>query len=304
MAAAGGLAALLLLTGCGPAAPVQSSTAPPRPNLPPSSSTSAGTGPITTSVPARPSTGGPTTDPGQVPTPTPPTSPSVPGCGPVPATPITSAPGSGLTVALTFDDGASGDMLAIATLLRSKGVNAATFFDTGAMDEAHPEVVRRVAGMGFLIGNHSWEHQYPSAVTGGWTRGYLTEQMRRTSVQIRELTGQRTCFFRPPGGYLMNVVPAGSQEGLSTVLWSVDSRDWAAPGRPDPAYVSRIVANATDLTHGDGRHPIVLMHAGKASHEPESQVSSYRGNTVVALPAVIDWYRTHGYQFVDLAGRS
>jgi hypothetical protein len=50
------------------------------------------------------------------------------------------------------------------------------------------------------------------------------------------------------------------------------------------------------------------MHAGKASHEPDcdpsgctaGQVSSYRGNTVAALPTVIEFYLARGYRFVTM----
>jgi len=88
------------------------------------------------------------------------------------------------------------------------------------------------------------------------------------------------------------------------VMWSVDTRDWAQPGQDSPAYIAQIIANATTLTAAESEHPIVLMHAGKASHEPEAQVSSYRGNTVAALPQVIDWYKARGYRFVNLLGQS
>ncbi len=48
------------------------------------------------------------------------------------------------------------------------------------------------------------------------------------------------------------------------------------------------------------RHPVILMHAGKASHESESRVTAYRGNTVAALPAIVRAYRAAGYRFVTL----
>jgi len=194
-------------------------------------------------------------------------------------------------------------MLAIAEIMRSKGVTG-TFFDTGAHDTAAPQVTRQVASMGFLIEDHTWDHNYPSQTTTGWSVAYLRDQIARTAATQRQLTGQPSCFFRPPGGDLTNVLAAASAEGLSTVMWSVDTRDWAQPGQDSPAYIAQIVANATTLTAAESEHPIVLMHAGKASHEPEAQVSSYRGNTVAALPQVIDWYNAHGYRFVNLLGQS
>ena len=194
-------------------------------------------------------------------------------------------------------------MLPIANILRSKGVTA-TFFDTGAHDSADPGTVRKVASMGFLIANHSWDHNYPSQAPSGWNVAYLRDQIARTSALQRRLTGRPACFFRPPGGYLTNVLQAASAEGLSTVRWSLDARDWSQPAHDDAASVAEIVETATSPDSADRQHPIILMHAAKASHEAESEVSSYRGNTIVALPQIIDWYAMHGYRFVNLLGQS
>ena len=103
---------------------------------------------------------------------------------------------------------------------------------------------------------------------------------------------------------MTNVRSASRAAGMQVVLWSVDSQDWQQPGRLTTAATARIVKNATDLRYADPRHPIVLMHGGKASHESEAKVSSYRGNTVAALQKVIDWYRARGYRFVAVDGTS
>jgi peptidoglycan/xylan/chitin deacetylase (PgdA/CDA1 family) len=153
-----------------------------------------------------------------------------------------------------------------------------------------------------LIGDHSWDHQYPSRVARGWTRGYLKAQFQRTNTELRRLTGQPVCFVRPPGGFQQNVVAAAARLKMTAALWSVDSLDWRQPSRTTTAATASIVAHATATV---GRtNPIVLMHSTKASHEPDRVVSSFRGNTVAALPAVIEWYRSHGYRFVTLDGRA
>jgi hypothetical protein len=89
---------------------------------------------------------------------------------------------------------------------------------------------------------------------------------------------------------------------MSTVLWSVDTLDWQQAARTTRASTRRIEQNAA--AGYAQQHPIVLMHTGKASHEPESEVSSNRSNDVAALATIIRGYRDHGYRFVDLAGRS
>ena len=268
-------------TATGTTTPGATATASPTGTASPSSPT-PGTAPSTTPVPPAPASACPAPSP----------------------TVITQAPGPGRTVALTFDDGASADMLAIAQVLRAQSVRAATFFDTGAKDAQNPQAVTDVSAMGFLIGNHTWDHQYPKAVRGGWSLPYLSDQISRTAAQTLRLTGAGECFFRPPGGVQDNVLAAAAAQGMSVVMWSVDTSDWQSPPRLDPAFQQRIITRATTLPAAGADHPIVLMHSAKASHEPEQQVSSFRGNTVAALPSIIAWYRSHGYQFVDVAGRS
>lgn len=220
-----------------------------------------------------------------------------PASGFISAAPATSA----RTVALTFDDGPGPFTPMILRVLRQNGVRA-TFFDTGAHDAAFPALTRQIAGDGHLVEDHTWDHDYPSQVAGGWTVGYLTDQISRTASQQTALTGQTVCFFRPPGGFTTNVLPAVQQVGMSAVLWSIDTLDWQQPGYFSQPEIDAIVATATNT--GGQQHPIVLMHTAKASHEADSVVSPFRGNTMAALSAIIAWYRTNGYQFVDLNGDS
>lgn len=227
-------------------------------------------------------------------TPVRPTSGQGPTSCPRPRT-ITSAPGVGRTVALTFDDGAAPATLAIAEQLKARHVTA-TFFDVGSQDATRSAVVQQVAALGFPVEDHSWEHAYPNQVPGGWTVEYLRDQITRTAALQAELTGHRPCFFRPPGGFLTNVRTAAYGMGLSVVLWSVDTLDWSQPALTTQAATAAIVSRATSIA--GQQHPIVLMHAGKSSREPDSVVSPNRSNTVAALPAIIDWYTAHGYAFV------
>lgn len=216
---------------------------------------------------------------------------------------LRSAPGAGRTVALTFDDNDARFLPQILAVLKRNNVRA-TFFDTGAQDVTMPATVAAAAAQGHLVEPHTWEHRAPSAVNGWWSRGYLDGQIRRTAAQQQRITGVVPCWFRPPFGTMTNVRSASRAAGMQVVLWSVDSQDWKQPGRLSAAATARIVTNATDLRYADPRHPIVLMHGGKASHESEAKVSSYRGNTVAALQKVIDWYRARGYRFVAVDGTS
>jgi peptidoglycan/xylan/chitin deacetylase (PgdA/CDA1 family) len=223
-------------------------------------------------------------------------------CPPTASGAISSAPAvAPRTVALTFDDGPGPFLPQILKVLRENDVRA-TFFDTGEHDATFPSMTRQITHDGNLLEDHSWDHFYPSQVTGGWTVPYLVDQISRTASQQAALTGQGVCFFRPPGGFTTNVQAAVAQLGMSWVLWSIDPQDWRQPGFYSQASVDSIVTAAT--ANGTQQHPIVLMHDAKASHETDSQVSPYRANTVAALPRIIAAYRASGFRFVDLDGGS
>lgn len=297
-----GLLVALLTTGCSgsPASPAAGSSSPASvasSHATSPASTAAGTSTSGSSTPAIP-TSTATSTAGSTATSSSTTGSAtlVPalGCPQRPST-FTAAPGTGRTVALTFDDGASSWTPAIARVLRAKGVTA-TFFDVGREDAPRAAVVQEVAAWGFPVEDHSWDHRYPAMVPGGWTVPYLRQQITRTADLQQQLTGHRPCFFRPPGGFTTNVSQAAYGLGVSVVLWSVDTLDWRQPAVTTAAATSAIVARATAV--GSQQHPIVLLHAGKASSEPDSVVSPNRSNTVAALPAIIDWYAAHGYRFV------
>ena len=213
------------------------------------------------------------------------------------------APGSGKTVALTFDDDRKEWMPAILNILRRNNVRA-TFFVTGRYASEMPTIMQRAAADGHLIANHTWHHDYPSSANGNWSVSYLTNEITTTADLQQRTVGYRGCYFRPPGGFTNNVATVTKSQNMETVLWSTDTQDWKQPGYYSSSFQSSIVSRATTLTSADASHPVVLMHGGKASHEAESVVSSFRGNTVQSLQRVINWYRSHGYRFVAMDGTS
>jgi peptidoglycan/xylan/chitin deacetylase (PgdA/CDA1 family) len=208
---------------------------------------------------------------------------------------VHAAPGSGRTVALTFDDGPSEWTPRILAVLARKRVPA-TFFDTGKHAARYPQYVRAELAAGHVIGDHTWDHRYPRSTP--WTEAYLRDQIGRTATELHRITDASVCLFRPPGGFApRSLAPVAREFRMSVIDWSVDPQDWRQPDYRSAAAIDRIVTAARP---GEQVHPIVLLHAGKASHEPDSQVSPYRGNTVAALPRIIDWYRAHHYRFVIL----
>ena len=211
------------------------------------------------------------------------------------------------TVALTFDDGPTAATPAILDALAARGVRA-TFFVTGPNVAARPDIARRIVADGHVIANHTWSH--PQAVAGSVPFGRFDSlpaaeqesQIDRTTGAIQAATGVRPCFFRGPGGWHNTATTAAitRARGLTIAHWTLASGD-SAQAPTTTAASTQAIVSASVSTHA---HPIVLLHDGKASPEPEGQVTSNRSNTVAALPAIIDSYKSKGYTFTDPAGRA
>ncbi|MCW2636272.1 MAG: polysaccharide deacetylase family protein [Blastococcus sp.] len=198
-----------------------------------------------------------------------------------------SAPGSGKTVALTFDDGPGASTDAILQILDSAGV-AATFFNIGVNETVRPSTVRAEAARGYLLGSHSWSH--PDLTTLSSSAQAL--EMDRTTAEQVSLVGSPPCFFRPPyGSYNSTTLALAQARNMKVFNWSVDTEDWKAAGSGSSSWVNRIISLAQ--AGGSQSHPVVLMH-----NQPGGNPA-----TVSALPSIISYYRDHGYQFVDLNGQ-
>ena len=197
------------------------------------------------------------------------------------------APGSGKTVALTFDDGPGASTARILSILESYGVPA-TFFNIGQNAAARASLVRREASDGYLLGNHTWDHPDMTALSAS-AQG---TEMDRATAEQRALTGTQPCAFRPPyGSYNATTLRLAQQRRMKFWTWSVDTEDWKANGSGSSYWVHRIISLAESQGRGQA-HPVVLMHNQPAGNPA----------TAAALPTIIKFFRNLGYTFVDLAG--
>jgi peptidoglycan-N-acetylglucosamine deacetylase len=199
------------------------------------------------------------------------------------------APGSGKTVALTFDDGPGPSTAGILSVLASYRVPA-TFFNLGQNMAARPALVRQEASAGYTLGNHTWDH--PNMITQ--SASAQASEMDRASAEQQSLTGIAPCAFRPPyGNYNSTTLSLAQQRRMTFWTWSVDTEDWKANGSSSSSWVNRIISLA-ESEGGVLQHPVVLMH-NAPSGDPA---------TVLALPTIIRYFRDHGYTFVDVYGRT
>ena len=82
-------------------------------------------------------------------------------------------------VALTFDDGPDAEAtVRLLDALKERGIRA-SFFVIGEKAQSCPEVVRRMAGEGHLIGNHTFHHVELSALSEKEAASELRMPLRR-----------------------------------------------------------------------------------------------------------------------------
>lgn len=179
-------------------------------------------------------------------------------------------------IALTFDDGPTGDTTPqLLDILRANDVNA-TFFMVGANAASNPEVVRRAYEEGNEIGTHSWNHEKNFLK---WSLDEVMDQISRANDAIAGATGLRTIIDRPPEGAINAEV--AENIGRMQIMWNVDPNDWKHENR-DPDIVYNNVINGGIY---DGA--LVLSH-------------DIRPTTVEAYDRIIKELKNQGYKLVTI----
>jgi peptidoglycan/xylan/chitin deacetylase (PgdA/CDA1 family) len=149
-------------------------------------------------------------------------------------------------VGLTFDDGPSGNTTNVLNALKQAGLRA-TMFNVGQSAQNNQSLVSAQVAAGMWIGNHSYTH--PDMTT--LSSSQMSSEITRTQQTIQSITGSSPKLFRPPYGATNATLKSVlSQNGLTEVLWNVDSQDW------NGASTAQIVAAVNRMQNGD----VILMH--------------------------------------------
>ncbi|GIN72110.1 hypothetical protein J14TS2_25850 [Bacillus sp. J14TS2] len=182
----------------------------------------------------------------------------------------------GKYVALTFDDGPSAEVTPRVLETLAQHDAKATFFMIGNQVEAYPEIAQQVAAAGHEIGNHTVDHADLSKLDPESIRN----EIGQSADSIEQATGIRPYFVRPPyGAYNDAVINDVANQGDTLIQWSVDSLDWQSKNAN--AVISEI---QKEIASG----AIVLMH-------------DIHPSTADALPQLLDWLESQGYQFVTVS---
>ena len=153
---------------------------------------------------------------------------------------------------LTFDCGyENGNTEPILDALKKHGAPAA-FFVVGTYIESEPELVRRMADEGHIVGNHTWHHPDLTQLD----MESLDEELTDVEDAYRKATGQdMPKYLRPPQGrYSSDSLQRAKDLGYKTIFWSLAYKDWDQNAQPTREEALDILTRRI--------HPgaIVLLH--------------------------------------------
>lgn len=175
-------------------------------------------------------------------------------------------------IALTFDDGPSTAWTpALLDGLKERGVKA-TFFLIGENADKNPEIVKRMAEEGHLIGNHTYHHVELTKVSENEARLELAD----TSAVIVRITGKEPEYMRPPFGAWQRKLEQEIQ--MLPVLWTIDPLDWTTENQDE--IVNKVVTEA-------GENDIILLH------------DCYKSSIEAGL-RIVDILQEEGFVFVTV----
>lgn len=177
-------------------------------------------------------------------------------------------------IALSFDDGPGPYTDKLLGILKKYHIKA-TFFLIGRQVDRYSAQVKHEAAADEAIGNHTWDHKDLTKLSEKQRRS----QIVRTSEAIKKITGKNPTMLRPPYGATNHALQETTKKlGMSSVFWSVDTRDWA--DHNSKIVCNRAVANA---------HPgsIILLH-------------DIHPTSVAAVPCIIKGLESHGYRLVTV----
>lgn len=175
-------------------------------------------------------------------------------------------------IALTFDDGPSTAWTpTLLDGLKERGVKA-TFFLIGENADKNPEIVKRMAEEGHLIGNHTYHHVELTKVSENEARLELAD----TSAVIVRITGKEPEYMRPPFGAWQRKLEQEIQ--MLPVLWTIDPLDWTTENQDE--IVNKVVTEAEE-------NDIILLH------------DCYKSSIEAGL-RIVDILQEEGFVFVTV----
>ena len=155
---------------------------------------------------------------------------------------------------LTLDAGyENGNTAPILDALKKHNAPAC-FFVVGNFIDTAPELVKRMAAEGHIVGNHTLHHPDMSGIAD---KSAFAAELNGLEEKYTALTGQpMQKFYRPPQGKFSEENLRQAQElGYTTVFWSLAYVDWYTDNQPtDEQAFSKLLPR---IHNG----AIVLLHS-------------------------------------------
>lgn len=131
----------------------------------------------------------------------------------------------------------------------------ATFFLDGSWLKKYPDVARQIQSAGHEMSNHAYSH--PDMKQLGRQAAY--DQIAKTEALLKSTLNVDNKWFAPPSGsYNEATVRIAAEQGLKTVLWTIDTVDWMKPSAD--SIVRKI---SSKLEPG----ALILMHPTASSRD-------------------------------------
>lgn len=179
-------------------------------------------------------------------------------------------------VALTFDDGPSGKVDEILSILSEEDVKA-TFFLIGSEIEKYPEEAKKLVLAGHEIGNHTYSHNRMVFKSPA----YIKKEIEDTDSLIKKIGYKDTIQFRPPNGKKLLFLPYYMKSNnRKTILWDIEPNSYPEINSSSEKIVNYVIDNVKPGS-------IILLHP----------MYDEKGNTINAIKGVIEGLKTKGYTF-------
>ena len=190
-------------------------------------------------------------------------------------------------VALTFDDGPHPRYTEqVLAILRKYGLKAC-FFELGShlgtVDASGQATLARTAALaqkvlddGDVIADHSYSHPVLTKLSEQDREG----EIDRTALLLEKVAGHKPELFRAPyGARNKQILDQVTAEGMRSVMWTIDSLDWADPV---PESIEMRVLHQLNEQHKG----IILFH-------------DIHKQSVMALSPVIEELLRQNYTFLE-----
>jgi peptidoglycan/xylan/chitin deacetylase (PgdA/CDA1 family)/TolA-binding protein len=190
------------------------------------------------------------------------------------------------SVALTFDDGPHPRYTEqVLALLRKYGIRACFFelgVNLGTVDAAGQatlsrtgEISKKVLEAGHTIANHTFTHRVLTKLS----EPERASEFDRTDLLLQKVAGQKPVLFRAPyGARNQEILKEVNADGLRSVMWTIDSLDWADP--VPESIAMRVLHELNQKQRG-----IILFH-------------DIHKQSVLALSPVIEELQRQDYNFL------